>query len=110
MCEIAPARQWTIGYYLETSRTESLAPFIRTLESAFTSTSTPLSIVYSTNNSIPTTTRYVFVDNNSSATGQRTPHLVQDDAEGLRVVQHITHNSTASTDSDSTGKVVPSNC
>ena len=90
MRQIAPTRKWSFLHDLESGQTERPAPTMFRLERAWSSASTPLSIVRPANHAVPPDGRNVFINNRQSTIAQHTTDFVQHESWVLRVMQHVT--------------------
>src|ERR1051325_3597841 len=89
MREVAPARQRTLFNDLKACQAKHPAPIMLRLKRAWSSSTTPLTIVCPTDNAVPPDRRYVFVDNRETAVSQHSSHLVESEPGVLRVVQNV---------------------
>jgi hypothetical protein len=89
MSEIAPAREWALSDDLEAGRIEQRAPHGRGSEGARACAVLPLAVMNPAHHAIQPATRDVFVDYDETTMAQDAPHLTHDQAEVLRVMQHV---------------------
>src|SRR5215211_1634902 len=89
MREVPPTRKRTLLHDLEARETKYPAPTLFCLERAWSSSSTPLSVVRPADHAVPPDRRYIFVDNREAAIAQHAAHFVQHESRILCVMQHI---------------------
>src|ERR1041384_2236051 len=90
MREVAPARKRPLLHHFKTRDTKYPAPVVFCVERAWSSSSTPLSIVSPADHAVPPKCRHVFVNDREASVSQHPAHLVQHEPRILRVMQHIT--------------------
>ena len=90
MREVAPARKRSLLHYFKARQTEYPAPIVFCVKRAWSSASTPLSIVSPADRAVPPECRHVFVNDREASVAQHTAHLIQHEPRILRVMQHIT--------------------
>ena len=89
MREVAPTRKRTLLHDLEARQTKNPAPTVFRLKRAWSSSSTPLSIVCPANDAVPPDRRYIFVNNGESAVTQNAADFIQHEPRILCVMQHV---------------------
>ena len=89
MREITPARKRTLLHDLEACQTKHPAPTVFRLKRAWSSASTPLSIVRPADHAVPPDRRYIFVNNRETAIAQHAADFIQHEPRILRVMQHV---------------------
>jgi hypothetical protein len=89
MREVAPARKRPLFHDVKARQIKDPAPVMFRLKRAWSSSTTPLTIVCPTNSTVPPDRRYVFIDDCETSFSQHPADFVQHETRILRVMQHV---------------------
>jgi len=89
MRKITPTRKSTLLHDFKTREIKDSAPVVCELKGAWSSATTPLSIVCPTDDAVPPERRYVFVDDRQTAFTQHAIDFIKHETRIVRVMQHV---------------------